>query len=337
MNRLFRVVVGAVICAAACTPNQSVKPGAPELIEYVIVQGGPKATVVTPDTPECTTALATGDACHPSGLMADVADGGTNDANLPADSLCRLATAMHWCTCNADMMDPNTGTWDCDPFSNVLAVVAVFDRLLDTAPLDPGDKPGRDDLMTATANAAPLPMVTHYSATGDKNGLIFNKTYGPMYFGNFWADGPSLFGAPDPAFPSSATVTITLTADNVRAKDGHTLFTGTGTLLGGNLIFSTAPFTAVLLPPDPKAGDTNAVILAFTNVTDPTGHITVTVNGVAFTPDVNPLDGSTYAIEPPMGAAWPTGATVVVTLDGTTKNLADQMIPAPVTQTFTAP
>ena len=101
--RALRVLTGLLVLgAAACTPNNGVKPGAPELIEFIVVQnGGP--TIVTPDTPDCATAQATGDACHPNGVMADAADGGTNDADIPPDTLCRQT---------ADMTDDNyTYSW----------------------------------------------------------------------------------------------------------------------------------------------------------------------------------------------------------------------------------
>ena len=110
----FRVLVGLMMgAAAACTPNQGVKPGAPELIEFTIVQGGTTPTTVRPDTPDCKTGIVSGDACLPAGRMADAADGGTLDADVPPDGLCRLASATtnDWCTCVADGIDPHVGTW----------------------------------------------------------------------------------------------------------------------------------------------------------------------------------------------------------------------------------
>jgi len=347
MNRSFppparealRVLVGALVLGAACTPNNGVKPGAPELIEFTVVRTGGSATTVTPDTPDCATGQVTGDACHPTGVMADAADGGMNDADLPPDTLCRQAMDMHWCTCVADGTDPSVGAWNCDKFTNVIAVVAVFDRLLDTAPLDPGTATTVDDVMrTSVSSGAPsFTLATDYSSTGDAKGLIFNL-FGPAFFGNFRGDGPSLFSMAAPGFPSGATITVTLNGDKVRAKDGHTLFKGSGPLLGGTLVFATAPFSAALAPPDAMAMDPNAATLAFTNVADPMGHVTATSNGAAISIDVTDTgDGMTFAVTPMGGGAWPTGATIVITVDGTTQNALGQTIDMPATLTFTAP
>ena len=335
----LRVFFGLLVLGAACSPNQGVKPGAPELTEFIIVQSGPTATVVTPDTPQCATGQATGDACHPKGVMADVADGGTIDADLPPDTLCRQVEDMNWCTCVADGQDPSVGKWNCDKFTNVVAVIAVFDRLLDTTPLDPGDASAVEDVMqTSVSSGAPsFTLLTDYSATGAANGLIFNL-FGPAFFGNFRGDGPSLFSMPQPGFPSGATITVTLNGDKVRAKDGHTLFSGSGQLLGGTLVFTTAPFSAALSEPDAMAMDPNAVTLAFTNSADPMGHVTATSNGAPIAIDVTDTgDGATFTITPMGGGAWPAGATIVITVDGTTQNALGQTIDMPATLTFTAP
>jgi hypothetical protein len=337
----FRVLVGLVMGAAACTPNQGVKPGPPELIEFTIIQGGFNATTVRADTPDCKTGIVTGDACFPGGRMADVADGGALDADVPPDGLCRQATAStnNWCTCMVpDPMAPDVGSWNCDPFANVTAVIAVFDRLLDTAPFDPGTAPVAGVMTTSATGGSPaVDILADYSATGDPNGLFFNF-FGPLFFGNFRGDGPSLFGVPQPEFPSGATVMVSLQADKVHAKDGKTPYAGSGQLLGGTLIFTMAPFSAVLLAPDAMAMDPTAATLAFTNMApDPMAHLTATSNGtpimvVATTGD----NGSTYAITP-MAGGWPTGATIVITLDATTTNLLGQTIAAAATVTFTAP
>ena len=113
------LLVFALTCGAACTPNQGVKPGAPELIEFTILQAGPTATTVRADTPDCMSGIASGTACLPMG--GDAGDGGVG---LPVDSLCRDATAQNWCTCVADATDGTMGVWSCEPFTNVMAVVA---------------------------------------------------------------------------------------------------------------------------------------------------------------------------------------------------------------------
>jgi len=332
------VVIGALACgAAACEPDNSVKPGAPQLIEMTIVQAGGHGTTITPDTPDCA-AVATGDACMPA-----------PPAPAVPDTICRLATAMNWCICNQTdpMNDPTQGAWNCDPFGDVTAVVAVFDRLLDTTPLDPGDAPGRADVMMVSAGAGgTVDVFTDYSSTGDKNGLIFNL-FGPMFFGNFRADGPSLFTAPQgPEFPSGKTLTFTLNGDKVLAKDGHTVFTGANLLMSGSITFMTAPFSASVGTPDTKAlmmDPTSAATVSFTNMvaSDPmTGAIVPATAITATVPIVTKTSDGGASFSVTSAAAdgtWPTGATVVITVDGTIKDLLDEPLAAGATGTFTVP
>jgi hypothetical protein len=326
---------------AACSPDQGVKKGAPELIEFTIMQAGGTPTTVKSDTPECLSDVVTGTACLPMGHAADVADGGTFDAEVPPDALCRQTSAMNWCTCTATDpdTDPSVGTWSCDALTNVVGVIAVFDRLLDTSPLDPGDAAGVTGLMTVEAAGAPaITISSDYSSSGNSNGLVF-PLFGPAFFGNFRANGPSLFGAPDPEFPSGATVIVKLNGEQVRAKDGKTAFVGTGLLLGGTLAFTTAPFSASLSKPDAMAMDPTAVTLAFNNMApDPTSHLTaMTAANVPVMVAATSADGgSTYAVTP-VGGTWPAGATITVTLDATTTNLLGQPIDMAQTVTFTAP
>ena len=140
----FCVLVGAHDAARrACTPNHGVKPGAPVLIEFTIVQGGtdrarrsgrtrPTATGIAPATPACRAAG------WPTPRTA------ARSTRMSRRTACAGRRARHELVHlrRADAMDPNVGTWNCDPFANVTAVIAVFDRLLDTAPFDPGDAAG---------------------------------------------------------------------------------------------------------------------------------------------------------------------------------------------------
>ena len=334
-------LVGVLVCSAACEPNQDVPPGAPVLKEFTIVMGGTTPTTVTAETPDCPAGIVGTEACLPMG----------------GDGLCRQASAMNWCNCFPDAADDTglTGAWDCAPFANVTAVIAVFDRLLDTAPLDPGDTAGVTDVVTTEGGAgAPVIMlVTDYSATGAADGLIFNL-FGP-FFGNFRGNGPSLFSIPDPEFPSGTTITVSLQANKVRAKDGTTPFTGNGLLQGGQLVFTMAPFSATVSAPADATMDPTFSI-AFTNFADTAGcgpptadtmdvdpplcvtaaHITATANGAPVTIEVSSADGSTVSVAP-AGGAWPAGATIVVTLDATTTNLLGQPIDMAASDTFTAP
>ena len=269
------LLVFALCCGAACTPNQGVKAGAPELIEFTIVQAGGMATTVKPDTPDCMSGIASGAACLPMGGGAG--DGGVG---LPADSLCRDATAPNWCTCVADADDGTMGIWSCEPFANVMAVIAVFDRLLDTAPFETGDAAGLTDVVTADTTPA-TDLLTDYSATGARDGFIFN-IFGSGVLRQLPRDGPSLYSAPQPEFPSGATVTISLDAQKVRAKDGTTPFTGDGLLQAGQLVFTMAPFSAsVTAPADPAMDPGGRPSRSRTSPIRPTppGHITATANG----------------------------------------------------------
>jgi hypothetical protein len=314
-------LVGVLVCGAACEPNQDVPPGAPVLKEFTIVSGGTTPTTVTADTPDCAAGIVGGEACNPAGD--------------PPDGLCRQASAMNWCNCAADPADDTGATfiWDCSPFTNVTAVIAVFDRLLDTTPLDPGDASGVTDVVTTMggAGAPEITLLPDYSSTGAADGLVFNL-FGP-FFGNFRGNGPSLFSAPQPEFPSGTTITVSLQANKVLAKDGTTPFTGNGLLQGGTLVFTMAPFSAVVLPADAM---NPAATVAFTNFADPSGHVTATVNGAPVEIVVEAVDGGATFSVTPMAGPWPVGATVVVTVDGATTNLLMQPIAAPATVTFTA-
>jgi hypothetical protein len=350
------LVASALLCSAACTPNHNVKPGAPQLIEFNIVQTGapPTAVTITPGTPDCPS-IGTGASCLPMGHMADAADGGAFDADVPPDSVCRLASANTWCRCYTDdpMVDPTKGTWNCDPLGSVIAVVAVFDRLLDTTPLDPGDAAALTDVVTAEDEAmTAIDLPADYSSTGNANGLIFN-VFGP-FFGNFRADGPSLMAAPQPIFRSGATVTVSLNPMKILAKDGTTPFEGSNLLMSGKVTFAMAPFSAVGVPPNPKAPNPNAATVALTNLADPPGcftdgdpmtvdapcaieaHITATADGAPVAFHVATNDGATYSVTP-AADVWPVGATIVITVDAAVQNLLGQPIDTAHSLTFTAP
>ena len=339
-------LVGVLACVAACEPNQDVPPGAPVLKEFTIVSLGPTPTTVTADTPDCPAGIVGSEACLPMG----------------GDGLCRQASAMNWCNCIPDAADDTglTGAWDCSPFANVMAVVAVFDRLLYTTPFDPA---GNEDVVTtmAATGAPEIMLLTDYSPTGAADGLIFNL-FGPAFFGNFRGNGPSLFSAPQPEFPSGTPVTVSLQANKVLAKDGTTPFTGNGLLQGGTLVFTMAPFSAVVVaakPFMPATMDapempTTDAMVRFTNFTDvpPCGptddpmdedpppclvaaHVTATVDGAPALIRVASGDGSTYTVKPMVGRAWPTGATIVITVDAATTNLLAQPIDMAASVTFT--
>ena len=93
MNRPFpRLEVlgltAALAVAGACTPNTSVKSGAPVLIEMSVVESsaaGPVVTTFTSSAVECPTGAATGGMCDPT-----------------AAATCRQTAASNWCQCVAN-------------------------------------------------------------------------------------------------------------------------------------------------------------------------------------------------------------------------------------------
>jgi hypothetical protein len=172
--------------AVGCSPSNGVQPGPPVLTEMIILQAGamgPTPTTILPTTPDCTPASGgvDGTTCNP------VADA---DAGTSADTLCRAAATNDWCSCIApDPMEPTVGAWSCQPFAAVMGVIAIFDRLLKTAPFDGADGGASPDVASLTIGAAatPAPLLTDYSATGSTTGLIFQLFKGAN--GNFRVDG----------------------------------------------------------------------------------------------------------------------------------------------------
>src|SRR5436190_8460364 len=190
----------------ACEPDNNVQPGAPVLTTMIMIGPGGATTTVTKDTPDCPPGIVGSEACDPS-----------------MDTLCKHP-APGWCNCVADMADMTMGAWDCSDVG-VLAVVAIFDRLLDTAPFDAKYPDGITNAMTATTPSASAPqfqVISDYASTGTPMGV--NPLFATFVFGNPRNTGPSLFAMPDPAFPSSAAVTLQLEAAQVHAKDGTTAF-----------------------------------------------------------------------------------------------------------------
>jgi hypothetical protein len=268
MKRLFpRAVPEAlsllglfVLVNGGCSPNNNVQPGAPVLTQLAIVEnGGATATTITKDTGACAASPKSGDVCY---VADDTGDGGTGNRT---DLTPCQTTTMDWCRCKGDPSMSPAGMWDCDPFAPMSVVIATFDRLLDTDPLDPGDAGSRDDIATIMATPTPPTSVTtavDYSATGSANGELFN-VLGPAYHMNYRSFGPSLQIAASPAQPTSATVTFSLVKEKVLAKDGKTQFVGAGPLLAdGTITFKTGAFGVQIAvptaPPPPADAATDA-------------------------------------------------------------------------------
>jgi len=241
-----------VFVNVGCSPNNSVKSGAPVLTGLSIVEnGGMTTTTITADAIACATTVKGGGDCQ---LMDEQVDGGST---LKADLMCQTTTS-DWCRCMGDPTMSPKGMWDCDPFSPMSVVVATFDRLLDTQLLGPDDgSTSRSDLATILATPAPpvsVTTATDYSATGS-----------PTYF--FFAGGirntdPSLQIAPTPAMPAGTTITLGLVPGKILAKDGKTPFVGMGPIVDGTFKFKTAPFgvqIGVPMAPPPDASADAAV------------------------------------------------------------------------------
>ncbi len=367
---LLGLAAALTTLGAACSPNQSVQPGAPVLTEIKIVEGnGATVTSIPSDVAEC-----------------PALDGGTSGGMCdPKVTICRLSSASNWCSCVPNPAPPGPpapdpcvdagtttadagtdagapadaaatdaaavlgGTWSCTPFSPTAVALFVFDRVLDTKPLDPGDAGGT--LNPAMLTIAPTPPVSvalnaDYASNGTPNEVIF-----PL-LGAFRSDGPSLLFAGQPAFPATSAVTITLDANKVRAKDGKTVFTGPGFFAGGTLTYTTASFSASVTtppttPPAADAGvctpppitvtpDKTPATVTFNNFVDPTviaSHITITAGGVPVTFTVTSMDGLNVSVVP--DANWPASSTITITVDATAPDLVGDTLGAPVSGSFT--
>ena len=311
-------LAAVAIAGLGCYPDNSVKAGAPVLTQIVITQAGGAHTTITGDVPDCGTTIAGGETCTPPTGMPPV-----------GDTMCRQVAAQNFCSCVTDTSDPPVSTWDCPQFSNVTAVIAVFDRLLDTKPLEPNGEVGIEDfaVVMAGAGAPAFGTITDYSSSGTPSGLI--TVLGGLFFGNYRLAGPSLLTAGAPAFPSGTAITIGLDPDKVRAKDGHTAFTGEGLLQDGMISFTTAPFSATVAGPEMPAPDATPATVSFTNFVDPetiVDHVHVTSNGAPFTAVMIASDGGSVTVTP--NTAWPASATIVVSVDATAENILGQTIAA---------
>lgn len=317
-----------------CKPDNSVKPGAPVLMEMFIVSGG-AATHILPNTTDCPAPMA-----DPDGGGAGMVDGSA--CTPPGDTVCRLASAMNWCSCVADAMDMTMGVWSCAPFGPLASVVAVFDRVIDTSMFDAdagdGNTAPNIAMLGFPAGAPTATAAGSYAPNGSTTGLISHL------FGYY--QGPNLTITGVPALPANTAVTVSLNKTTVRAKDGKTAFVGEGLLQDGRITFTTGPFSAAITVPagmDADGGvaratpDMTPVGLAFTNVVDSEAirsHITVTSGGTAVP----------FALDPPMGGGvsfnivptsnWPANASITVTLDATTPDVLNETLGAAVTESF---
>ncbi|HXJ19764.1 MAG TPA: Ig-like domain-containing protein [Polyangia bacterium] len=371
--RRFEVIYLAAVLGGggACTPNNSVKPGAPVLIQVSIVQAGSPVTNIPPGEPACT-AMA-GDPCH-------------TDA---ATTMCQQAATSVWCQCvanpapmapgpsctdagaagatgttdaggadagaaggmggaadNGDASPPD-GTWSCNPFSTSSSVMFVFDRLLDGEPLVAADGGTTTAGATMTAGATPIVYTTDYASNGSPGELIFGS---PYILNDVRSVGPNIFVMPAPALPAASVVTTALVPSMVLAKDGKTEFTDNGQFGGGMVTFATAPFSASITPPSPPplpadagacaapnttvALDATATI-TFTSLVDPTAlmsAVTVTAGGTAVPFTLTSMDNLNVTVAPM--DMWPANSTITITVAAAATDMNGEMLGTPVTQDF---
>ena len=139
--------------------------------------------------------------------------------------------ATSWCSCAPDPNDMTMmmGIWDCTPVP-IIGVVAVFDRLLDTAPLRYRLPDGSGTAVTASAARARRSsrVISDYASTGTPTGfcaaarlLLLRELPRPT---GRQPVHPARFPRSRPARPSRCRSQSTM----VRAKDGTTPFTGEG-------------------------------------------------------------------------------------------------------------
>jgi hypothetical protein len=152
------------------------------------------------------------------------------------------------CTCVAkDMCDPTIkpdaavtgGTLNCT-FPPLSAVLATFDRLLDTTPFAAGTSVA---MLTATPPTT-AKATTDYNSAGSPTSLVFT-----MFFNA--PGGPSVLTKGDPAVPTDSTVTVLLDMTTIRAKDQKTSFQGSNLLADGKIAFKTSSFSASITVPAP--------------------------------------------------------------------------------------
>lgn len=340
MNRPFpRIEVlgltAALALVGACTPNNSVKPGAPVLVSLSIVEnGGATITTVTPTTGFCAGAPQEGGPCDP---VADAvcesvtthnlcrcvpppppmspppaSDAGAADAARPdgssAVSDASASDAAATKDSGADAASTLTGTWTCS-FAPTAVVLYTFDRVLDTNTFMANDA---GSLLNAAlppvfvpAPKAPVSLTGDYASNGSPDLFVFK-------FYSFRAAGPSFLFAGAPTFPTSTNVTITLDKNNVLAKDGRTAFTGMNLLLDGAISFVTQPLIVAVTtpPPPPKAADAGADAAAPTDVVPDMTAATVTFNNLVCPKLPNGKFDATEIAKHITAASGPPGSTV---------------------------
>jgi len=303
--------------------------------------------MATTPPPDMTTTDAAADGDADGGADGGVdTDGATADGGTADDAASATDGAAAAPDAASEAPAPPPGLWSCGPFSPNSTVLYLFDRLLDTDPLQPTAAGGATGVATATFATPPptaVTAVTDYASNGVAGAVLF-----PL-FGDLRSTGPSLLVSGSPAMPAGAAVSIKLVRTSVLAKDGVTSFVGSGLLQDGEVDFLTGPFALSLAVPQPMAAanpdaaapttvppDRTAVVATFTNLVDPMAvkaHVTVSatpVAGGAAAPvavDVTSMDNLNVSIVPQgMTATWPASSTITVTIDANAADLVGDVL-----------
>lgn len=365
---LLGLAAALTTLGAACTPSHDVKPGAPVLTEIAIFDpSNGSVTHITPDTGECPAGTVDSGGCDPTAAPlcflasaknwcrcnqnppppppvtpdASVDAAISLDASTARDSSVSLDAASADAGVSSDgSAPPAAGSWSCAPFSPTSSPFFVFDRLLDTAPLDPGDA-ATGPANVATVDVAPAPPSTiavsaDYASNGAPNLIIF-----PL-LGDFRADGPSLLFSGKPALPAGFAITISLNPAKVTAKDGKSSFIGTAPMDGGadagtpgaidfrngTVTFTTALFSGSLTAPLAPAPDPGADGGA--DAGTPGVALKMTPATATFNNFVNLADLATHVSAVAVSAAGTAPVALALTsTDGLTVSIAPAPTPTP--------
>jgi hypothetical protein len=359
-------LAAALAAGAACTPNNSVKPGAPVLMEMTVVEPtppggyGPTLTTVTAMTTACPTNTKEGNGCvsasFPACETADTnilcrcvpnpppppktpSDAGTSDAG-PSDAATSDAAmsdagkpdgGVAAADAGSDAAPPTStdGTWSCS-FAPTASVLYVFDRLLDTTPFDPNMGVSTVATLTETPTNGRVTSSSTYASNGLQNQTIFG------FLG--YPDGPNVTVAGSPALPTSSTVAVMLDSTKVRAKDG-TPFTGMGFLVDGAVKFVTQAFQVVSIagPPVPMGPADAAVMLAKADMTPATVtfnnfiNVATLATHVTASNGVNPIavdlaSMDNLTVTVTPKTDWPENTTITISADAMTPDAVGDVL-----------
>ena len=238
-DRARRVVgLHPSLTSAACAPDKSVKPGAPVLTQFYIVAGGADADEDHRRRRPTVRGTAGGAACDPVRRRWP-------PTPAAPDTLCRDARRQP--TGAPAPPTPTTstmGTWSCAPFVGVTAVIAIFDRLLDTDAARSRRRPGQSltDIATATAGAGTRrPRADRLRVQRLADGPRHPAASARLFFGNFRTGAPACSRSPARVPVGHDDHDQRSNPAKVRAKDGKTPFTA-GRCCRTALKFTTAPF-----------------------------------------------------------------------------------------------